>query len=93
MSVLLTRRAFSSLSFQIAGVLMLPLGGKGSTKVKTTEKGVEFLAICSTRVVNDDRAAQISSQSTQYDSFTTKSTEVSEEYMKQLKANATIIYK
>ena len=69
------------------------LGGKGSTKVKETEKGVEFLAICGTRLVNDDRAAQISSQSNQYDSFTTKSTEVSEEYMKQLKASATIIYK
>lgn len=69
------------------------LGGKGTTKAQETEKGVEFLAICSTRVVNDDRAAQISNQSTEFESFNTKGTELSKRYLDQLKANATIIYK
>lgn len=72
---------------------MAALGGKGTTKAKETEKGAEFIAVCNTRVVNDDRAAQISSQSSEFESFNTKGTELSKRYLDQLKANATIIYK
>ncbi len=72
---------------------MAALGGKGSTKAKETEKGVEFITVCNTRQVNDDRAAQISTQSSEFESFNTKGTELSKRYLDQLKANATIIYK
>jgi len=72
---------------------MAALGGKGTTKAKETEKGVEFIAVCNSRVVNDDRAAQISTQSSEFESFNTKGTELSKRYLDQIKANATIIYK
>jgi peptidyl-prolyl cis-trans isomerase SurA len=63
-----------------------------TSRVKDTEKGVEFIAICSTRQVNDDRAAQVSTQSQEFDSFNTKGSELSQRYLETLKSNATIIY-
>lgn len=63
-----------------------------TTRVKDTDKGVELIAICSERLVNDDRAAQVASQSAEFDNFSTKGTELSLKYLETLKSNATIIY-
>ncbi|MDJ0613485.1 MAG: peptidylprolyl isomerase [Rhizobiaceae bacterium] len=69
------------------------LGGQGTTVAKETEKGVEFIAICSTRTVSDDRAAQISGQFNEFEGFAAQGNEFSEKYLSELKSRATIIYK
>lgn len=67
--------------------------GKKTTRVKDTPKGVEFIAICSTRQVDDDRAAQVASQSAEFDNFNTKGSEVAQGYLDELRTRATIVYR
>jgi peptidyl-prolyl cis-trans isomerase SurA len=68
------------------------LDAKGTTRVLETERGVELLAVCETKQVNDDRAAQVSTQSAEFDSFGDKGSEVSKKYLDELKSRATVIY-
>ncbi|MEM7289923.1 MAG: hypothetical protein AAF412_06075, partial [Pseudomonadota bacterium] len=68
------------------------LDQKGTTRVKETNNGMEFLAVCNSKLVNDDRAAQISTQSAEFDSFNEKGSALSDRYLKELKSRATIIY-
>lgn len=63
-----------------------------TTPAQETEKGVEFMAVCDKRTVDDDRAAQISQQSDAFSSFGEQSSEFSEEYLKELRERATIVY-
>ena len=63
------------------------------TRVKETEKGAEFLAVCSVRNVSDDRTAQIVSQTKEFESLNTKGSEVSKKYLGELRSKATIIYR
>lgn len=63
------------------------------TAPKETEKGVELLAVCESRVTSDDRAAQISAQAQSFEDFQTKSSETSEEFLTELRNNATIVYR
>lgn len=63
-----------------------------TTRPKETDKGIELLAICNEKQVADDRAAQVATQSEEFDSFNTKGTELSQKYLETLKSNATIIY-
>ena len=67
-------------------------GVGNSTPVQETEKGVEFMAICSTRTVDDDRAAKVSQQETDFSEFGEASPELSKKYLDELRSNATIIY-
>ncbi len=67
-------------------------GAGNTTSPQETEKGVEFMAICSTRTVDDDRAAQVTKQSTDFTQFGDKSSEFSDKYLKELRENATIVY-
>lgn len=68
------------------------LDAKGTTRIQDTDKGVEFIAVCNSRQVNDDRAAQVFTQSEQFEDFDTKGTALEQKYLKQLKSIATIIY-
>lgn len=64
-----------------------------TTKTQDTNKGVEFIAVCALRNVSDDRAAQIVTQSKQFDEFDGKGSKVADEYLAELKSKATIVYR
>lgn len=64
-----------------------------TTKVKDTPNGVEFFAVCNIEMVSDDRAAQIATQSKEFESFNDKGSAVSEEHLNQLRSKAIIIYR
>ncbi len=59
-----------------------------ATKVRVTDRGVEFIGICSTREVNDDRVAQMVFQAE--GSSNEKAEELSNKYMADLKKKARI---
>lgn len=69
----------------------LPQGS--TTKIKNTEKGVEFLAICSKKTVSDDTVARVAAQQKEFETFNKKGSELSEKYFKELKAKSKIIYR
>ncbi len=60
----------------------------GATAVRETDRGVEFIGICSAREVSDDKAAQLVLQA---ESNGDKSDALSEKYVKELKAKARIV--
>ena len=68
------------------------LEGSGITRPKETDRGIELMAVCDKRIVNDDRAAQVTSQSAEFESFNTKGSELSQNYLEQLLARSTIVY-
>jgi peptidyl-prolyl cis-trans isomerase SurA len=61
-----------------------------ATKVRETERGVEFIGICSTREVSDDRVAQLVFQSEGGDD-NKKGDELSKKYVEELRAKARIV--
>ncbi len=66
--------------------------GQGkATKVRETERGVEFIGICSTREVSDDRVAQI--VFTNEGDMDEKAKEFSDKYTKELRDKARIVKK
>lgn len=67
-------------------------GVGNTTPVQETDRGIEFMTICSSRTVDDDRAAKISKQSTDFTQFGEKANEFSKEYLDELRKNATIVY-
>ena len=62
-----------------------------ATKVRETERGVEFIGICSTREVSDDRVAQI--VFTNEGNLDEKAKEFSDKYTKELREKARIVKK
>lgn len=64
-----------------------------TTKPIVTEKGVELIAVCDKRNVSDDRAAQILSQSKDFESFNQKGAEAGKQYLDELRKKAVIIYR
>lgn len=65
----------------------------GVTGVKKTPRGIEFLAICSKRSVNDDMAAEVMSQAEEFETFNERGSEIAESYLAELKSKAQIIYR
>lgn len=65
----------------------------GTTVPKETEKGIEVLAICDSRVTSDDRAAQIVTQAKTFESLEEKGSEAGDDYLAELRKKATIIYR
>ncbi len=66
----------------------------GTTPPQETEKGVEFLAVCSTRQISDDRVAQLVFSMEGADSPAgqeKKAEQLSEKYLKELREKATIV--
>ncbi len=64
-----------------------------TTRVKETEKGAEFIAICGLRNVSDDRTAQLVTQSKKFESLNTEGDAVSKKYLAELRSKATIVYR
>lgn len=63
-----------------------------ATPVRETERGVEFIGICSSREVSDDRAAQMVMNSEQAGTGKDKSTEaLSKSYTEELRKKASIV--
>ncbi|GAB1581540.1 peptidylprolyl isomerase [Phyllobacterium phragmitis] len=65
-----------------------------TTPVHDTEKGVEFLAVCSKRQVSDDRVAQLvfsMEDAEKKQGGDQQAEKVSEDYLKELRAKATIV--
>ena len=65
---------------------------KGVTNPLETEKGVEMLAVCTSKQVSDDRATKVVTQSKEFENFDEKGKELSEKYLGELKARSTIVY-
>lgn len=65
----------------------------GTTAPLVTEKGVEFLAVCSRRVVSDDAAAQAVFEAEDLKNPAKQDDANSEAYLKELRAKAQIIKK
>lgn len=72
-------------------VINTPVGG--TTKIRETERGVEYLAICSKIVTSDDNVAHVLSQSNEFKDFNKKGDEIAQEFLSELKSEATIIYR
>lgn len=60
----------------------------GATAVRETDRGIEFIGICSSREVSDDKAAQMVFQSEGSDK---NADELSAKYVEELKAKAKIV--
>lgn len=60
----------------------------GATTVRETDRGVEFIGICSAREVSDDKAAQLVLQN---EGIGDKGDELSKKYVQELKAKARIV--
>jgi peptidyl-prolyl cis-trans isomerase SurA len=61
----------------------------GATPVRETERGIEFIGICSSREVSDDKVAQMVFQSE--DTSDKTADDLSKKYVEELKAKARII--
>lgn len=61
----------------------------GATATRETERGVEFIGICSSREVSDDRVAQLTLQNEGVGNE--KGDELSKKYMAEVKAKARIV--
>lgn len=64
-----------------------------TTAPKETEKGVELVAVCKSRITSDDRAAQVVSQSQAFDKLDQKGDAAGDEYLAELRKAAVIVYK
>jgi peptidyl-prolyl cis-trans isomerase SurA len=61
-----------------------------ATKLRETDRGVEFIGICSTREVSDDRVAQLLMQDESGDD-NKKGDDISKKYVDELRAKARIV--
>jgi len=66
-----------------------PVGG--ATAVRETDRGVEFIGICSSREVSDDRVAQMVFQSEAGAGDGDEGEELSKKYLAELREKAKIV--
>ena len=64
--------------------------GNGVTVVRETPRGVEFIAICSSRVASDDRVAQLVFQQEQAKESGNAADALGKKYLKELREKAQI---
>jgi peptidyl-prolyl cis-trans isomerase SurA len=64
-----------------------------TTDLQNTDRGVEFIAICSKKTVADDNAVKVIEQAQQFEEFNERGGEVAEKYLAELKSRAQIIYR
>jgi len=64
-----------------------------TTGPKETDKGVELIAVCSSRIVADDRAAELVSESNAFDELEQKGDAAADELLAELRKNAIVVYK
>lgn len=65
------------------------INGRGTTRPKETQNGVEFIAVCDQRSVSDDRAATVVLQEQEFQSMLEGEPDVA--FLKELRDRATII--
>ena len=65
--------------------------GSGATKIRETPRGVEFLAICSTRTASDDKVAQLVFQQQQAKQGKNSTDELSKTYTDELRSKSQIV--
>jgi len=65
----------------------------GTTGIKDTERGVEFIAVCSRKTVSDDRVAQVLDRQAKFEEFNERGDELTREFLNELKSEAKIIYR
>ncbi len=70
---------------------VLAAGNSGATSSRETERGVEFLLICSTRTATDDKVAQLLYQQEQAENGGNVQDELSKPYTAELRERAQII--
>lgn len=68
---------------------IVAIGPGETTPVRQTDRGVEFIGVCSTREVSDDRVAQMVFQTE--DSNEEQVEEMTEEYMEELRERSEIV--
>jgi len=61
-----------------------------TTKIRDTQRGVEFIAVCKSKTVSDDRVAQLNFQIDQAKSGNTAVTESEKKYVQELREQAVI---
>jgi len=71
---------------------IIATGENGITPAQETNRGIELMAVCSKRQVKDDKAAKIATQDTEFQGFNEKSSQLSKNYLNELRSRATIIY-
>ncbi|MGB7287685.1 MAG: SurA N-terminal domain-containing protein [Salaquimonas sp.] len=64
-----------------------------TTKIQNTDKGVEFIAVCSKKLVSDDNVAIVTNQQSEFDKFNESSDQAGADYLAELKSKAKIIYR
>ena len=72
-------------------IVATPVGQ--ATNPRETEKGVEVIAVCKSRVTSDDRAAQISSQAAAFENLEEAGSQESDAYLAEVRKSATIVYR
>lgn len=65
----------------------------GTTPPKETDKGIEVLAVCDARLTSDDRAAQLVNQAKTFEALEEKGSAAGDDYLAELRKNATIIHR
>ncbi|VVT16041.1 SurA N-terminal domain-containing protein [Rhizobium sp. EC-SD404] len=63
----------------------------GTTAIRATERGVEFIAVCQARQVSDDRAAEMVFRAEDQENETSQAN--SERFLEELKAKAAVSYR
>ena len=63
----------------------------GTTSIRTTDRGVEFIAVCSAQQVSDDRAAEMVFRAEDQESATMEAN--AEKFLAELKAKAAVSYR
>ena len=64
-----------------------------TTRPKETERGVEVVAVCSSRNVSDDLTAQVVNRAQAFEALNDQGSEASDRYLANLRKAATIVYR
>lgn len=64
-----------------------------TTRPRETPRGIELIGVCSVRNVSDDKAAQVVTQSQKFENLGKEGNKVSQDYLKELRSKATIVYR
>ncbi len=64
-----------------------------TTNPKVTDKGVEVLAVCNSKITSDDRAVEIINRAQTFEALGQQGSSAGDDYLQKLKKQATIVYR
>jgi peptidyl-prolyl cis-trans isomerase SurA len=64
-----------------------------TTNPKETDKGVELIAVCSSKLTSDDRAAQIVNQAQTFEELGKQGSKAGDSFLSEIRKQATIVYR